>query len=289
MKKILDLQRFAEDEENLEEVPENVDEQTTEQNAGNNTNDTEVKTEVEKKLYSEADMNRRIAEENERFNVALQKKLANKERKIRKEYEKKYSGIENVLKAGLGATDMNDAESKLREYWQNEGMEIPQNNTQNYSEDELKALADYDAKQIIDAGYDDIVEEIERLTSLGYENLTKRDKIVFEKLANERTKTENEKALKSIGIDTKILKDEKFNDFSKMFNNNVPITKVVEMFKEKNAEKVEQIGSLKNNDKTEKKTFYTPEEAKKLTRKDFENPEILEAVMNSRTKWGKGS
>jgi len=287
MKK-LNLQRFA-DEEDLEEIPENVDEQTTEEVAGNNTTNTEESSEVEEKLYSQADMEKRIAEENAKFNESLQKKMANKERKIRKEYEKKYSGIENVLKAGLGATDMNDAESKLREYWTNEGVEIPQVTNQEYSDDEVKILADYDAKEIIEAGYDDVVEEVERLAKLGVENMSKRDKIVFEKLANERIRLDNEKALKSVGVDTKILKDEKFADFAKMFNNNVPITKVVEMYNEKNAEPVTQIGSLKNNDTKIEKTFYTPEEAKKLTREDLKDPKVFEAVMSSRLKWGKGS
>lgn len=287
MKK-LNLQRFAE-EEDLEEIPENVDEQTTEEVAGNNTANTEESTKVEEKLYSQADMEKRIAEENARFNESLQKKMANKERKIRKEYEKKYSGIENVLKAGLGATDMNDAESKLREYWTNEGVEIPQVTNQEYSDDELKILADYDAKEIIEAGYEDIVEEVERLAKLGVENMSKRDKIVFEKLANERIRLDNEKSLKSVGIDTNILKDEKFTDFAKMFNNNVPITKVVEMYNEKNAEPVTQIGSLKNNDTKIEKTFYTPEEAKKLTRNDLKDPKVFEAVRQSMTKWEKGS
>ena len=42
---------------------------------------------------------------------------------------------------------------------------------------------------------------------------------------------------------------------------------------------------MKNGSTEEAKTFYTPEEADKLTEKDLENPVIFKNVRNSMLKW----
>ena len=54
------------------------------------------------------------------------------------------------------------------------------------------------------------------------------------------------------------------------------------------SKKYEQIGSMKNKKtSSEVKDYYTPEEASKFTRKDYDkNPKLLEAVEKSMTLWG---
>ena len=282
----INIQRFAE-EENLEEIPENVVEQTTEEVAGGN-NTTEIE-QVEEKLYTESEFNQKF---DEQFKSKHAKKMALREREIRREYETKnkdYEEISQILNAGLGTTNIKEAKQKLIEFWKGEGIEVPEVQIKpEYSDDEQRILSAHYADEIINLGYDEVVEEVERLAKIGPDNMSKRDKMVFEKLANERIRLENNKSLKSIGVDTKILENQEFKEFASMFNSKTPITKVVEMFNEKNKVNYEQIGDLKNNDTKNEKTYYTPEEAKKLTREQLKDPTVYENVRKSMQKWEKG-
>ena len=60
-------------------------------------------------------------------------------------------------------------------------------------------------------------------------------------------------------------------------------------FNNKEPKKYDQIGSMKSTKTTnEVKDYYSPEEASKFTRKDYDkNPKLLEAVERSMTLWGK--
>ena len=129
------------------------------------------------KTYTEDELNARVDE-------LLAKKIARKEARIRKEYDKKYGKLENVLRAGTGEDDLNTITNTLSNFYTKKGIQIPTEPT--YSESDMKVLANAEAQSIIDSGFDEVVEEVDRLAELGVDNMTSREKLVFTKLAEYR-------------------------------------------------------------------------------------------------------
>ena len=272
-----------EENENLveEETTENVEEQTTEENVQEsgdvNTDTTEEPVEVEQpqeRLYTK--------EEVDKIKVRTKKRI---EDKVRREYEKKYGRAETVLKAGLQKDNLDEAVSELENYYEEQGVRIPK---YQYSERDTEILAKAEADEIIDSGYDDIVEEVDKLAKIGVENMSKRDKIVFQRLAEERMKLEDEKEMKALGLG-KDSDTEEFKEFSKKLNPELSMKDKYEMYlKFKPKPKVETIGSMKNTKEKDSgvKEFYTRDEALKFTKADFDkNPELFKAVEKSMYKW----
>lgn len=268
--------------ENLveEETTENVEEQTTEENVQEESTDNVDNTEEKVEKEQEA-----ITFTKEQVDEMIAKKLARKEAKIRREYEKKYGRAETVLKTGLQKDNLEDAVSELENYYEEQGVRIPK--TQ-YSERDTEILARAEAAEIIDSGYDDIVEEVDRLAKIGVENMSNRDKIIFQRLAEERMKLENEKEMKALGLGKDSDTDD-FKEFSKKLNPSLSMKDKYEMYlKFKPKPKVETIGSMKNTKEKDSgvKEFYTRDEALKFTKADFDNnPALYKAVEKSMYKW----
>ena len=255
--------------ENLvtEEVTENVEQateelvngaktQTTEEGV-NNVDDSTLDTEsVEApKLYTEADL--------QKIKDDIKKNAKkNAERKIRRDFERKYGELENVLRAGTGIEDIEDITSTFTDFYTNKGKVIPTRN--NYSENDLRILAGAEAEDIISAGYEEVVEEVDRLADKGLENMNPREKIVFQKLATYRQTKERENELASIGVNRDVLDNTEFTTFASQFNTNVPIKEVYNMWtKTQPTKKVEQMGSMKNTTPNKVKDYYTEEEIMK--------------------------
>lgn len=269
-----------EENENLveEETTENVEQQTTEENVEKEAqeelvdgteNAQEVKEEPQERLYTK--------EEVDKIKVRTKRRI---EDKVRKEYEAKYGRAETVLKAGLKKDNFDDAVNELEEFYNNQGIEIPKT-TPSYSKREMEILANAEADEIISSGYDDIKEEVDRLARVGVDNMTPQEKIIFSKLAQERAKIEDEKELKSIGVNKL---DDEFKQFSEKLNPSLSIKEKYEMYlKLKPKKKVEPIGSMTSGQASKVKDFYTAEEIKKLTDEDLDNPQIWEAVRKSMT------
>lgn len=275
---------FEEAKEPVTDVTENVEEQTTEEIVeGGEDESVEI---------TDAKNTEEVIEEpqeptftKEQVDEMVAKKLARKEAKIRREYEKKYGRAETVLKAGLQKDNFEDAVTELENYYKEEGVQIP---TTQYSERDTEILAKAEAEEIIDSGYDDLVEEVDRLAGIGVENMSKRDRIIFQRLAEERKKVEEERELKSLGIG-KDTDTNDFKEFSKKLNPSLSMKDKYEMYlKFKPTPKVETIGSMKNTKEKDSvvKDFYTRDEALKFTKSDFDkNPELYKAVEKSMLKW----
>lgn len=275
--------------ENNEELvlsTENVEELATEELVdGVKEEVTEVVTEPEQpKLYTEEDFNKRLDE-------VLAKKIARKEAKLRREYEEKYSAdleLANVVRQGIGEEDTLQAVNRMNEFYKQNGVDIrPFQRSLSQRDEEI--LANAEAEDIISSGYEDLVEEVDRLASIGVENMTPREKIVFSKLASERTRQDALKDLASIGVSREVLEDKDFVDFSNKLNPNLSVKEKYEMYsKFKPKPKVEQIGSMKGvNVKDDGvKDFYSYEESLKFTKADFDkNPKLFEAVEKSMQRW----
>lgn len=255
-----------ENNENLvtEQVAENV-EQTTEETP---------------KTYTEAEFNAKLDE-------VLGKKIARREAKIRKEYDQRYGRLEEVLKAGTGKQNVDELTDTFQKFYQSKGINIP--NKPDYSTKDIETLARAEADEIIRTGYDEVVDEVDRLTELGADKMTAREKAVFKVLAEHRQNAERGKELSKIGVTEDVYNSAEFKAFQGKFNANTPITDIYNIYKQTQPKKeFKTMGSMKNStaDNGAVKDYYSYEEAMKFTKKDFDNnPELLKAVEASMTKW----
>lgn len=251
--------------ENLvtEQVTENV-EQTTE----------------ESPKYTEAEFNAKLDE-------VLGKKLARREAKVRKEYERKYGNLEEVLKAGTGKESVEEMTETFTKFYEGKGIKLPEK--PNYTDRDIEVLARAEANDIINAGYDDVVEEVDRLTELGFDNMTAREKAYFKVLAEHRQNTERQNELSKIGVTEEMFNSQEFQDFASKFNPKTPIAEIFDLYnKTKPKKEIKPMGSMKNNspDSSTVKEFYSRDEALKFTKSDFDkNPALYKAVRESMLKW----
>ncbi len=265
-----------EDEKNLVvDATENVEVATEQLQEGQVTEQVKEP----EKLYSEEDLNNKI-------NELLPKKIARIEKKVRREYEGKYGNVENVLKSGLGVSTIEEATSQLTDFYTKKGIKIP--TTPTYSERDLEVLGKAEANEIISSGFDEVVEEVDRLANIGVANMTAREKEVFKALAEYRQNEEARQELAKIGVGDKVLQDADFINFSEKLNPSLSVKEKYEMYTQfKPKAKVETMGSMKNTTKDNGiKDFYTREEALQFTKADFDkNPALFKAVENSMYKW----
>lgn len=247
----------------VEQTTENV-EQTTE----------------ETPKYTETEFNAKLDE-------VLGKKLARKEAKIRKEYDRKYGQLEEVLKAGTGKDNVEEMTDTFRQFYEKKGIQIRKK--PDYTDEDIRVLAERDANEFIQAGYEDVVEEVDRLTGIGFENMTAREKATFKVLAEHRQYTEQSNELTQMGVTEDVFNSKEFKDFKKKFASNTPITEVFDIYRKTQPKKeIKTMGSMKNAESGDNgvKDFYSVEEARRFTKEDFDkNPALFEAVQKSMTKW----
>ncbi len=209
------------------------------------------------------------------------------EKKLRKEYEAKYGELESVLKAGMGKEDMGEITNDLRKFYGSKGVKIEKK--PEYSAKDIEALAKADADEIIGYGDDEVADEVDRLTKIGAANMTARDKAVFKILAEHRQNAENTRELSSIGVTEDVYNSKEFKEFRGKFNANTPIKDIYDIYNKTLPKKeIKNPGSMKTTTPADNgvKDFYSFEEAKKFTTKDFDkNPALYKAVMASMTKW----
>lgn len=282
-----------EEEEMLEQTndTENVENQTTEEiDEGIELTDTTEEVEEHKETIEPEEKEEVKTFTQEEVDAIVQKRLARKERDFQKELSK-YKSTEEVLKTGLGATDISDAEDKLREFYEEQGIKLPERVKPGLTEHQLEVLARDDAKEIIDTGDIKTIEyEANRLASIGWDNMNHQERVEFQELANYLTHEKDKTELLKLGAKEEILSDKSFNDFRKKFANDVPISEIYDMYMKNKPKTVkENPGSMKNSDVSIVKDYYTPEEISKLTDEQLDNPKIYEAVRNSMTRDYKGN
>lgn len=267
-----------EENENLVNETENVEQPTEE---------VVESTEVEEVVETPEEPTVQMFTKEEVDNM-IAKKLARKENKIRKEYESKYSRLETVLNTGLGTESVEEATEKLSGFYTQKGINIPE--APRYSDREIEVLARAEAEDIISGGYDEIVEEVDRYANIGVDNMSEMDKKVFSRLAEERTRLEQEKDLASIGVGREAIESKEFKDFASKLNPNLSLTEQYEMYTKFNNPKPKgtPIGSMKGNISKDNgvKDFYTYEESLQFTREELDrNPELFRALEKSMLKW----
>ncbi len=257
-----------ENNENLvtEEVTENV-EQTTE----------ETVVEQKPKMFTQEEVNEIVGRSKARTRA-----------KVEREYDRKYGGLVDVLKAGTGAESVEDATDKLTKFYQSKGVKMPQKPS--YTDKDVELLAKAEADEIIRSGFEEVVDEVDRLADLGVDNMTPREKLVFKALAEHRQSAERSRELSSIGVTEEVYNSKEFKDFAGMFNPNTPVRDIYDIYIAKTQPKkeIKTMGSMKANTAQDNgvKDYYSYEEASKFTKEDFDkNPALYAAVTKSMTKW----
>lgn len=223
----------------------------------------------------------------EEVDALVGKRLARNEAKIRKEYDRKYGGLTDVLKAGTGKETVEEMTDTFTQFYEKKGIQIKKQ--PEYSAADLEILAKADADEIIRSGYDDVVDEVDRLVNIGVDNMTDREKAIFKVLAEHRKNAETSKELAEIGVTEDVYNSQEFKDFAGMFNPSTPIKDIYNIFAKTQPKKeVRTMGSMTNTEVADNgvKDFYTFEEAKKFSKADLDkNPLLYKRVRESMTKW----
>jgi len=256
----------------ISEEIENEEEQTSEENVQEEVEETSVEEtsqdsgeeikeeEPQGKFYTDEEFNQKV-------NEIADRRVARKMRKLERELDK-YKDTENVLKSQLGGETIDEINTNLRNLYTNEGVTLPDRYVSEDSE-YIEFQAERDSKDIISEGYNAMVEEANKLAAIGYPNLDKKGKLMFERIVDAIHSEDDKKALRSLNIDTSILEDNDFIEYRKQFNDNVPVSKVYEMYTGTQEKPIKTPGDLTNNSKSEKE-FFTDEEIEKMTDEELE-------------------
>ncbi len=248
---------------------ENVEEVTTEEIAGQVTEP--------EKIYTEEQFQ-------ERVNEAAGKRAARKEAKLRKEYDRQYGGLVDVLRKGTGLESVEEITQGLKEFYEGKGVTFSQE--PKFSEKDTEILARAEADEIIKAGFDEVIEEAERLKAIGAEKMTARDKALFVRLAEHIKKTETGRELAKIGVPKDVYDSDDFKSFASKFEGSrTPITEIYDIYTKTQPKKeIKPMGSIKST-ATEGgvKDYYTPDEISRMSEEDLANPEVWKAVRRSMT------
>ena len=260
-----------ENNENLVTDFETSEEQAAEKVAEN----VEQTTEKSPKTYTEAEFNAKLDE-------VLGKKIARREAKIRKEYEGKYGRLEEVLKAGTGKENVEEVTDTLAKFYESKGIKIKKK--PEYSDKDIEVLAKAEAEEIIRYGYDEVAEEVDRLAEIGFDNMTAKDRAVFEVLAKHRQNAERDRELTKLGVPEDVYNSKEFKDFEGMFKEGIPVSQIYDNFVKMQPKKEYKImGSMKQTHESGVKDYYSPEEIERLTEEDLDDPKVWEAVRRSMT------
>ena len=234
----------------------------------------------EEKTYTQKDIDEIVSQ--------TKAKVARRYRKEEASKLSKSKQLENTIRAGLGLTDDDDVLSKVRDFYREQGIDIPDISTENNRDEEKLGKADAD--EYIDM-YDDkeIEERAEELAIKQKKGkTTARENAEFFRLGEYLTAKLEEKELKESGIDTNILHDKEFKAFADKFKTGTKISDVYKMWEKLNGETEEKPkkpaspGSSQSTVPDSKiKERYTSEEIDKLTSKDLDNPTIFKRVMES--------
>ena len=255
---------------------ENNENLVTEQVAENVVQPTEP-AETALKLFTQEDLNN-----------AVSKAKARAREKAEREARKKYEPLEAVLRAGTGKADATTEEltSDFTDFYKKQGVQFPAQPV--YSEKDMKILAKHEAEEIIRSGMEDVVEEVDRLAALG-DKMSAKEKEMFRIMATHRQKHERNHEFGKMGISEDVYNSDEFQKFVGMFDPKTPVKQICEVYQKTIPKKdIKPMGSMVTEEPADNgvKDFYTFEEARKFTKKDFDNnPALYKRVQESMTKW----
>lgn len=253
--------------ENLVEQTENV-ETATEQTA--------------EKTFTQADVDRMVKE---KLDEVMPGKIARREAKIRKEMDREYGELVDVLRAGTGKESVGEIKDTLKQFYGKKGVNMP--SRPEFTDQDIEYLARKDADDIISSGFDDVVYEVDRLASKGADKMTPRERAMFKVLAEHRKSTERGNELSQIGVTEDVYNSKEFKDFAGKFASNTPIRDIYDIYAKTTQPKkeIQTMGSMKQNVQNNgPKDYYTPDEIASLTEEDLADPQVWANVRRSMTE-----
>lgn len=249
----------------VEDSTENVETTTTEEIVGE-----QVET-IPEKTFTQSELNEIVKGAKARAKA-----------QVRKEYDRKYGNLTNVLRAGTGKESVEEMTDTFAKFYEGKGIKI--NRESNYTEKDIEVLATAEANEVIRLGYDEVVDEVDRLSDLGVENMTAREKALFKVLAEHRQNTERQNELAKIGVTEEMFNSKEFQEFASDYKPGTPIEKIWNNFQKMQPKKdIKPMGSMKNTTVNEVKDFYSAEEISRLSEDDLRNPAVWDAVRRSMT------
>ena len=223
----------------------------------------------------------------EEVDAIVGKKIARTKAKIQKEYDRKYGGLEEVLRAGTGKQSVEEMTDTFSQFYESKGIPMPKKPS--YTTKDIEVLARADAEEIIRGGYEDVVEETDRLADIGVGKMTDREKAIFKILAEHRENAERGRELGKIGVTEDVYGSAEFKAFAGKFVPGTPIKDIYDIYSKTQPKKEHKtMGSMKTSVSADSgvKEFYTRDEALRFTKKDFDNnPALYKAVQESMLKW----
>ena len=248
------------------------------------TENVEQPTEETPKLYTEEEFHAKV-------NEVAGKRVARREAKIRKEVEREYKDLVGTLEAGTGKKGVKELNEVFTAHYKSRIKDFKVNKEPEYSAKDIEVLARAEADEIINAGFEEVIEEADRLNELGAEGMTAKEKALFRELTSYIQTTERSKELSKIGITEEVYNSKEFQDFASKFNSNTPIKDIYDIYNKTQTKKeFKTTGSMKSTMSKDNgvKDYYTPEEARKFTKKELDdNPAIYQSILNSMPKWKK--
>lgn len=252
--------------ENLVEQTENVETATEE---------------TVEKTFTQADVDRMVKE---KLDEVLPGKIARREAKIRKEMDREYGELVDVLRAGTGKESVGEIKDTFKQFYGRKGVDVPVR--PEFSDQDIEYLAKKDADDIISSGFDDVVYEVDRLASKGIDKMSPRERALFKTLAEHRQATERGNELSQIGVTEDVYNSKDFKDFAAKFAPNTPIRDIYDIYAKTTQPKkeIQTMGSMKQNVQNNGvKDYYTPEEIERLTEEDLADPQVWANVRRSMT------
>ena len=239
------------------------------------TENVEITTEETPKTYTQ-----------EEVDAIVGKRIARNTAKITKQFERKYGRLEEVLKAGTGNESVEELTNTFTDFYEKKGIQLKKE--PEYSARDIEVLAMAEAKDIINSGYEYVVDEVERLTEVGFANMTPREKAVFKVLAEHRQNAERKNELTKLGVTEDVYGSKEFTEFASKFNSNTSVKDIYDIYSKTLPKKeIKTMGSMKNTSKDNAvKDFYTPDEARAFSRKYLdEHPEVVQVIERCMAQW----
>ncbi len=187
------------------------------------------------------------------------------------------------MNAGLGTKSIEEATEKLNSFYAEKGIKVPTKPT--YSDKDIEVLARAEAEDIISGGYEDVVEEVDRLANIGIDKMSAKDKAVFQKLAEYRESQQIGNELSQLGVTEDVYNSPEFKEFASKFNSKTSAREIYEIYSKttKPQKEIRLPGSMKSSTVNEVKDYYSPQEIERMTMKDLDDPKVWDAVRRSMT------
>lgn len=266
-------------EEELEELTDATEEEHEEENENSETEEID-----------ESEENEEVVENEEKPTYTKTKVQSMVKDRLKRERQRVQPLIDVLRAGGFEGESIDELTQEIANSYKEQGIEVavPSRND-NLTDKEARVLAQLDAEEVIALGEEAMEERFIELYNK--EDRTLREENEMSLIGKEASMMNAKKEFVEMGLNPEeIMNNKEFIDFASKFNPDVSLNEIYKMFRKYSGNapvKPKSTGSIKSKGTSKKiKSFYSYEEAKNFTEKDYDNnPGLLEAVENSMSKW----